>query len=321
VRNEILELLRSNDHISGEVIASRLNISRAAVWKHIKALRAKGYLIDSSPGYGYTLIKSTEKIVPEEITSGLNTSVIGKKVLCYDEVTSTQDIADKLARSGTAEGTIIIAKSQSMGRGRKRRTWISGSNGIYLSIILRPQLKPGYVVQIPMVIGVALVKAINNVTGLNARIKWPNDIIVNSKKVAGILTEMSSEMDRVNYVITGIGINLNTDTSGFPDEIRATATSLKEEAGHILSGLQLIRAFLEELDKAYETYIKEGFPSVSAEWKNLNNTIGSNVRVYDGEIEILGRALDIDDEGFLIIVSESGSKIRILSGDVSLRHR
>jgi len=321
VRYEILKLLRSNDHISGEVIASRLNISRAAVWKHIKVLRAKGYLIDSSPGYGYTLVKSTEKIVPEEITSGLNTSVIGKTVVYYDEVTSTQDIADKLARSGAGEGTIVIAKSQSMGRGRKRRPWASGSNGIYLSIILRPQLKPGYVVQIPMVVGVALVTAINTITSLNARIKWPNDIIVNGKKVAGILTEMSSEMDRVNYVITGIGINLNTDISEFPDEIKATATSLKEESGHMLSGLQLIRSFLEELDKVYEIFIKEGFSPIAVEWKRLNNTIGANVRVFDGEIEILGRALDIDDEGFLIIVSESGSKIRILSGDVSLRHR
>jgi BirA family transcriptional regulator, biotin operon repressor / biotin---[acetyl-CoA-carboxylase] ligase len=319
MRGEILALLRQADHVSGEQIASRLKISRAAVWKHVRALRQKGYKIDSAPGYGYTMISSTSDVVPEEITADLRTSLIGKSVLVYKEVTSTQDLADKLARSGAAEGTVVVAQKQMNGRGRKGRPWVSASDGIYISLILRPNLKPVYVVQVPMVIGIALSRAISKTTGLNTSIKWPNDILIQGKKVAGILTEMNSEMDKVNYIIPGIGINVNNRASGLPDEVRSIATTIRDEFGADISIVRLLRNFLEEMDEWYATFLKQGFPPIAEEWKRLNNTLGSRVKVYDGEIEIFGRAIDIDEEGFLLIQSDAGQTIRILSGDVSLR--
>jgi len=321
MRSEILALLKQSDHVSGEEIAARLKISRAAVWKHVKALRQKGYRIDSAPGYGYTMISSTTDVVPEEITADLKTSVIGKTVHCYKEVASTQDVADKLARSNASEGTVIIARSQVKGRGRKGRPWVSENDGIYISMILRPSLKPVHVVQVPMVVGVALSRAIARTTGLKPGIKWPNDILINGKKVAGILTEMNSELDKVRYIIPGIGINVNNRASGLPENVKQIATTLRDECGTEVSVIDLVRNFLEEFDHWYDIFIKQGFLPIAAEWKKLNNTIGSRVKVYDGEIEIFGRAMDIDEEGFLLIQSDAGQTIRILSGDVSLRNQ
>ena len=319
MRGEILALLRQSDHVSGEDIAARLKISRAAVWKHVKALREKGYRIDSAPGYGYTMISSTADVVPEEITAGLNTLVIGKSVLCYKEVTSTQDVADKLARGNSPEGTIVIARSQVKGRGRKGRPWVSENDGIYISIILRPALKPVHVVQVPMVVGVALSRAIAATTSLNPGIKWPNDILIRGKKVAGILTEMNSELDKVKYIIPGIGINVNNRASDLPEEVRPIATTLRDECGREVVVVHLVRSFLQEFDRWYDIFLKQGFQPIASEWKKLNNTLGSRVKVYDGEIEIYGRAVDIDEEGFLLLQSDAGQTIRILSGDVSLR--
>ncbi len=318
MRELILKTLQQERHISGEELGKRLNVSRTAVWKHINELRRRGYQIKSSPKSGYSFIEGTHLLLPEEILPGLNTQIVGKHIAHYDEVSSTQDIAAEMARGGAAEGTVVIAETQKRGRGRKGRNWISPpEGGIYLSLILRPNLKPSQVVQIPLIASVALVKAIRETVPLQPMIKWPNDIIVGKKKVGGILTEMSSEIDGVNYVVLGIGLNVNMPASLLDEETTGIATSLIDEYGEYTSRTKLVQSFLSEFEIIYTKFLASGFSSVRDEWKALNNTIGEWVKVSDGGKEIEGEALDIDNDGFLLVRKEGGDVSKIISGDVS----
>ncbi len=322
MRELILKTLQQERHISGEELGKRFNISRTAVWKHINELRNRGYKIDSSPKSGYSFIKSTHLLLPEEIGLGLNTQIMGKHIVHYDEVSSTQDIAAELARGGAAEGTLVIAEMQKGGRGRKGRSWVSlPEGGIYLSLILRPNLMPSQIVQIPLIAGVALTKAIRETVPLQPMIKWPNDIIIGKKKVGGILTEMSSEIDGVNYIVLGIGLNVNIPASLLAEQTAGIATSLIDEYGAYISRAKLVQCFLSEFEIIYTKFLASGFSSVRDEWKALNNTIGSWVKVSDGGEEIEGEALDIDNDGFLLVRKESGDVSRIISGDVSFTNR
>jgi len=322
MRELILKTLQQERHISGEELGKRLNVSRAAVWKHINELRNRGYKIDSSPKSGYSFIKSTHLLLPEEIGLGLNTQIMGKHIVHYAEVSSTQDIAAELARGGAAEGTLVIAEMQKGGRGRKGRSWVSlPEGGIYLSLILRPNLMPSQIVQIPLIAGVALTKAIRETVPLQPMIKWPNDIIIGKKKVGGILTEMSSEIDGVNYIVLGIGLNVNIPASLLAEQTAGIATSLIDEYGAYISRAKLVQCFLSEFEIIYTKFLASGFSSVRDEWKALNNTIGSWVKVSDGGEELEGEALDIDNDGFLLVRKESGDVSRIISGDVSFTNR
>ncbi len=316
----MLKSLQQEGHISGEILGSRLNISRTAVWKHVKELRKRGYQIESSPKSGYTFIKSTTLLLPEEIKLGLNTRNMGKQVVHFDEVSSTQDVAAELAIGGAAEGTLVIAEMQTKGRGRKGRSWTSlSSGGIYFSLILRPKLMPSEVIQIPLIAGVALTKAIGENTQVQPKIKWPNDLFIGTRKVGGILTEMSAEIDGVNYVVLGIGLNVNMSASLLDKYISNVATSLIDECSAYTSRAKLVQSFLYEFEQIYTKYLVSGFGSVRDEWKAFNNTIGSWVKISDGAKDIEGEAIDIDNEGFLLVRKENGDISRIISGDVSLR--
>ncbi len=322
MRELILKTLQQEKHISGEELGRRLNISRTAVWKHINELRSLGYQIESSTKTGYSFIKGTDLLLAGEIASGLDTQIMGKVVKHFDEVSSTQDIAAGLAREGAVEGTVVIAETQKNGRGRKGRYWLSlPAGGIYLSLILRPRLMPPQVVQIPLITAIAVARAIQNSVPLQARIKWPNDIMVANKKVGGILTELSAEIDSVNYVILGIGLNVNIPASLLPPRTTGAATSLMNECGLYTSRAQLVRSFLSEFERTYLQFLSGGFSSLRNEWKALNNTIGSQVKVNDGTHEFDGEAADIDDDGFLLVRRENGDLSRIISGDVSFRDR
>ena len=320
MRELILKSLQIEGHISGEELGKRLNISRTAVWKHINELRKRGYQIESSPKKGYSFMKSTSLLLPEEIALGLNTKIVGKHVMHYDEVTSTQDVAAEMARSGAKEGTLVITEKQKKGRGRKGRSWVSLEGGIYFSLILRPSLLPSKVAQIPLIAGIALTKAIRENVPLQPTIKWPNDILIGKKKVGGILTEMSSEIDGVNYVILGIGLNVNMPAPPVEQAV-FMPTSLIDESGAYISRVKLLQCFLYEFEIIYTKYLNFGFSSVRDEWKTLNNTIGSRVKIHDGEKEIEGEALDIDNDGFLLVRKEGGNISRIISGDVSFINR
>ena len=321
MRELILEALRREKHISGEEIGKRLKISRTAVWKHVNELRSMGYEIESSPKTGYTFVKNTNLLLCEEIELGLNTQIMGKHVVHYDTVSSTQDIAAEMARTGAFEGTVVIAETQEKGRGRKGRSWVSlPQGGIYLSLILRPNLLPSQVVQIPLIAGVALTQAIRETVPLQPMIKWPNDIIIGKKKVGGILTEMSSEIDGVNYVVLGIGLNVNMPATLFDENISDIATSLIDECGKYTSRVKLVQSFLREFELIYKKFLAYGFGSVRDEWKGLNNTIVSRVKITGTGKDIEGEAIDIDNDGFLLVRKENGDISRIISGDVSLRN-
>jgi BirA family transcriptional regulator, biotin operon repressor / biotin---[acetyl-CoA-carboxylase] ligase len=320
MRELILKNLQQEGHISGELLGKRLKISRTAVWKHINEIRKLGYEIQSSPKTGYTFKKSPDLLLPGEIKRGLNTQIMGKPVMHYNTVSSTQDIAAEMARRGAIEGTLVISETQEKGRGRKGRSWVSlPQGGIYLSLILRPNLMPSQVVQIPLIAGVALTKAIRETVSLQPMIKWPNDIVIGKKKVGGILTEMSSEIDGVNYVVLGIGLNVNMPTSLFDENISDIATSLIDECGKNTSRVKLVQNFLCEFELLYKKFLKDGFTSVRDEWKELNKTIGSRVMITGGITDIEGEAIDIDNDGFLLVRKKNGNINRIISGDVSLR--
>jgi BirA family transcriptional regulator, biotin operon repressor / biotin---[acetyl-CoA-carboxylase] ligase len=320
VREQILQALRKHRYVSGERLGKELKISRSAVWKHIRELRSKGYKIKSSPRLGYYLVSATDLIIPEEISCGLKTRFIGQQIIYRAEVSSTQQIAGKYAVDKAKEGTAVIAESQTEGKGRKGRTWLSpGSGGIYISIILRPDIKPVNAVQIPLVVGVALAEAIRKSTSLDARIKWPNDIYINNKKICGILAEISCELDTINHIIMGIGINANTKMSELPPEIQEVATSISAEYGKEINRAELIKKFFTELEKVYSDFIENGFNSARKKWKKLTNTLGARVKIMEGDNEIKGKALDIDEEGFLVFQSDSGEITHITGGDVSLR--
>jgi BirA family biotin operon repressor/biotin-[acetyl-CoA-carboxylase] ligase len=319
MRQLILKALKDKGQVSGEQLGKQLNISRTAVWKHIHELRKKGYQIESSPRSGYSFIGSSDLIVPEELTSDLDTKFMGKRIVYYEEVTSTQEMAEKLARNGAVEGTVAIAEQQTGGRGRKGRIWTSPpQGGIYMSFILRPNLRPAYVIQIPLIAGVALAKTIQKILPLHANIKWPNDIYIGNKKVAGILTEMNSELDKVNYIILGIGINVNTQLDSLQEEVRSKTTSLVAEYGQSVSRASIIRQFFIEFERIYHRFLISGFSTIRHQWKMLTNTLGYRVKVYDDTTEIFGTALDIDEEGFLLIKKDDGTIEKIISGDVSL---
>jgi BirA family biotin operon repressor/biotin-[acetyl-CoA-carboxylase] ligase len=322
MRDSILKALQKEGHVSGEQLGQRFNISRTAVWKHVNELRRIGYQIDSSPRTGYSFIKSPDLVIPEEIALGLNTSIMGRRILYREEVTSTQDEAGEVARKGAEEGVVVISERQTKGRGRKGRLWSSPPReGVYFSSILRPNLKPNQIVQIPLIAGVAVCKAIRRVTPLEPRIKWPNDITIGGKKVAGILAEMSCDMDRVDHIVLGIGVNVNTRCSLLPEPTRGIATSLAENCGEYVSRVRLVQSILAEFDALYSAFLVSGFDALREEWKALDSTVGSWVKVSDAEGEIKGKALDIDGEGFLLVRKENGNVRRVISGDVSLIDR
>jgi len=320
MRDHIIKELKDHDRVSGEQLARKLNISRTAVWKHVKELRRMGYVIESHPRYGYALLKSTDLLVPEEVNFKLNTRVIGSHILHLSEVASTQNIADKMASEGAAEGTCVIAEKQTSGRGRMGRNWASPfKDGVYISVILRPNLKPVHIIQIPLVAGVALVRAIRKTTDLSPGIKWPNDILIEGRKVAGILTEVNCDIDTVHYIVLGMGINVNTRQTALPEEVKDIATSLSQECGREVNRVGFLKQLLSELESVYDEFVTDGFQSIGKQWMQYNNTIGSLVTVNDGQSILEGKAVGIDDDGFLLVQTADGQTQRVISADVSLR--
>ena len=320
MKERVLKALKQYDQVSGEELAKALGVSRTAVWKYINELRGDGYQIGSSPGKGYYLMSAPDNLLPEEIKSGLSTKILGQRIEYFREVTSTQEVARSLAAQGANEGTTVIAEVQTKGRGRIERFWVSPPGGVYFSIILRPGIKPSEALRFPLIVGVAVTQAIEKLTNLSPRLKWPNDVIIAGRKTAGILTEISAEMDCINYIIVGMGINVNTDISLLPAEVRETATSLKEEYRKEVSRVKLVQGILEELDLLYEEFKSSGFDPIRLKWKSLSNTIGAWVRVSSGREIIEGEAINIDEDGALFLRKENGIQERIVAGDVSLRN-
>ena len=320
--SELLQALREGGHISGEELGKGLKVTRTAIWKRVNRLRGLGYEIASSPRRGYSLVSAPDLLLPEEIEPGLHTKIFGRQIIFYHELSSTQAAAKELARQGAEEGTVVIAETQSHGKGRKGREWSSApGQGIQISIILRPRLKPAQSIQIPLVAGVAVAQAIAEVTPIRPRIKWPNDLMVGRKKVGGILTEMNAEIDGIDYVVLGIGLNVNTPQALFPKEIREIATSLAGESGGSVSRVRLLQSFLEGFEGLYGEFTTSGFQGIREKWKAMSNTIGAWVELSDMDGgKMRGKILDMDADGALLLQKRDKSIERILAGDVTLRN-
>jgi len=315
MKQKILKHIRNSDsYISGEDLSRIFDISRAGIWKHIQELRREGYEIDAVPHLGYRLKNAPDKLLPDEIKFGLDTKIIGKNIYHYEIVNSIMDIAFNLAMDSSPEGTVVCAESQHRGRGRLGRGWFSPkSKGIYLSIVLRPTFEPSQTPKLTLLAAVAVAEAIRENTGINCQIKWPNDILVNEKKLGGILTELNAEMDRTKFVILGIGINVNTKKASLPPK----ATSLKEEKKETVSRVELTREILKQIDSFYSLFQKEGFSPIVKKWKHLSSTLGKRVKVTSQNKQVEGEALDIDKDGSLLIRKDSGFIEKIYAGDLA----
>lgn len=321
MRQEILRLLRkAGDHyLSGEEIAETLGVSRTAIWKHIKELRRAGYDIVSQAHSGYRLEKSPDLLTPAEIAPLLKTRVIGAKLLYKEETRSTNEDAKIAAAEGAPDGTVVLTEFQGTGHGRLSRGWFCPKGkGVLFSVLLRPQdILPQDAPKYTLLAAVAVVRACR-ARGLDVGIKWPNDVLADGKKLVGILTEMSAEMERIHYIIIGIGINVNIGREEFAPEIRETATSLSLLAGHSLDRRQLLADILQEMEALSMSVQAQGFTPVLDEWRRLSLTLGQEVRVIGVNETFTGRAVDIDADGALLVDTGTGRR-RVLAADVSLR--
>jgi len=311
-------LRASTAPLSGEELARRLGCSRAAVWKQIGALRRLGYRIEARRAHGYALAAAPDRLGPAELAPHL--AGRWRDIRWLAETDSTQRVARELGRAGAPEGTVVIAEAQTAGRGRLGRTWHSprGVN-LYCSIVLRPPLSPAAVPQVALVAGVAAAAALAETPGLAPRLKWPNDVLIEGRKVAGILTEMEAEVERVHHVILGIGVNLNAPRAAFPPELRERATSLFLATGRRVDRAAVTGRLLAALEARYGRFLEGGFEAVRAEWESYSCLTGTDVRVASAEGEMAGRVLGLDTDGALMLARPDGTSTRIVAGEVTVR--
>jgi len=316
MEEEILRILKESkgEYVSGEEFSKRLNVTRASIWKYMEELRHIGYEIEAQPHLGYRLIGIPDKLLAHEIMWDLKTKIIGRKVYSYENIDSTNDTAYELAEEGAKEGTVIVAEQQRKGKGRIGRKWTSPKGGIYISLILRPKLMPTEVSKLTLIAAVSVAQAIRGTTGLRCLIKWPNDILIGRNKLCGILTELKAEQDATSFIVLGIGVNVNTKASLLPKN----ATSICRELGREISKIDLTRLILEELENHYFVFRQGSFKAVIDEWKNLSAIFGRRVKVTAKTQTVEGQAIDIDEEGALIVRLDNGLHERILAGDVIL---
>ncbi|MFH1190504.1 MAG: biotin--[acetyl-CoA-carboxylase] ligase [Candidatus Omnitrophota bacterium] len=319
IDNNILDVLRGGGmYVSGEELCKVSGVSRAAIWKRIEKLREEGYDIEATPHLGYRLIGIPDLLIPSEIKWNLGTKRIGKEVISYRKVDSTNDAAYELAEHGIAEGAVVFAEEQARGKGRHGRTWQSPPGaGIYMSCVLRPEMAPNEIPKITLIAAVATARAIREFSGADAKIKWPNDIVINGRKVCGILTEMKAEQDRIDFIILGIGINVNAKAKELPKG----ATSLKEElrspgGADVISRVALAKKVLETIERYYNILKNKGSGSIIEEWRELSAMLGSRVRVVLHDRTFDAHAHDIDPDGALVVRLDSGIREKISSGDV-----
>jgi len=305
-----------DEYVSGEAISDKLGLSRAAVWKHVESLRGHGYRIDAVAARGYRLREIPDRLTALELLPLLGTHDLGQVLHCHEELPSTNDLAKQLAEEGAAHGEVVLAEKQTAGRGRRGRVWYSpGGRNLYFSAVLRPEeLPPHRAPEVTLVASVALCHAIRQ-AGVDAGIKWPNDILVGGRKVCGILTEMAADPDRVQWIVLGVGVNLNARPEDFPEEIRSQATSLSVERRQPVPRALFAAAALGLLEEWLDRFDREGFGGVRDEWRVLSETLGREVRVELDGREIVGRAEDIDDSGALL-VRTARTRERVVSGDV-----
>jgi len=319
---QILAALRAagTGAVSGAELAQQLHLSRAAVWARIHDLRALGYDIPASPHLGYRLLSTPDRLHADDLLSRLGqTRVVGRDIRVFQETTSTNDVVEKLARDGVKEGVVVFAEAQTKGRGRLGRRWLSPpGQGLWFSVLLRPNFEPQHATRLTVGAATAVVRALRSQTGLSPAVKWPNDILIGGKKLAGILTELSAELDRVRYVVLGIGVDVNLSQSDFPPALRRLATSLRLELGRPCDRAELAVAILRELDVDYARVCGGEFEAVAVEWEACCATLGREVLIAVGDRQVRGWAESLDASGALLLRTQHGHLERIIGGDVTL---
>lgn len=321
MREDILNLLKNtDDFISGQKISDKLNVSRTAIWKYINGLKEEGYKIESVSRKGYKLISSPDVLTYEEIKDLLKTDYIGKKIFHYDTIDSTNTRAKELVSKGEGEGTIVISEEQTLGKGRLGRQWQSPKGkGIWMSIILKPDINPVDASKITQIGAASVWEAISKI-GLKPYIKWPNDIILNSKKVSGTLTEMSGELNQINYVVIGIGINVNAEAEDFSEEVKPIATSIKAVLGKKVSRKHLVADILNKFEVLYNDFLSSGSISKSIEiCRKGSKIIDKEVRLISRGTEVKVKVIDVTEDGELLVKDVNGNIKKIISGEISVR--
>lgn len=316
VKNQILKILymKKGEYVPDDYITSEFDISKSELNDEIELLKDEGYTIESSSS-GYRLTGAPNLLLPYEIKKNLQSQYMGEKIHFFKEVDSTNDLARKFADEGATEGTVVIAESQRSGKARRGKKWISPSGGVWMTIILRPDVPPTKAPQITLVTGVAVAETLIQEYNLDVGIKWPNDILIGDKKVCGILTEVKADLGTVEYVLVGIGIDLNVDMSRFPPELRGGATSLKEELNREIKGAELVQKFLQNFEFYYNEFKEGKFQNILKTWRKLSKTIGNYVEVHKKGRIVKGEAVGINKDGVLIIELDDGTLRKVISGE------
>lgn len=320
MKEEILRLLRSADgYISGQELCNRFGVSRTAVWKAINQLKEAGYEIEAQQNKGYRLMAAPDLMTEAEIKSLMHTEWVAKEVLYFDTIDSTNTKAQELAEKGYPSGTLVVADKQEAGKGRRGRSWVSPSGtGIFMTLMIKPDINPNNASMLTLVAALAVAKAITSVTGEEALIKWPNDIVINGKKVCGILTEMNAQFDYINHIVVGIGINVHNES--FPEEISQMASSLMIEAGgKRFHRAQIIADTMSYFEQYYDTFLKtQDLSALVREYDELLVNRNKSVRVLDPKEPFDGKAMGITPKGELIVDTWESRKL-VSSGEVSVR--
>jgi len=318
----VLRFLQTHntEYLSGQDLSDVLRISRVAVWKHIKKIQELGYTVESKQKLGYKLISNSDLLLPWEITSGLKTKVIGQQAYYFDSVDSTQNQALKMAEDPANNGTVIIAEKQTSGKGRLGRRWISPKGGIWFSLILYPEFDISITTLFPIASALALSKALEKTFKISPELKWPNDLTIKGKKIAGMLVDVSLESNKIEKLVLGVGINFDVDVKQIEKMLKETPnfygiTSLDGQKKNI-KAKQLVQTFFEELEKIYELLNKKEIKKIISEWTKRSSTIGENVELNTKNGKIKGKAIKIDNDGALVI-SENSKTHRVIAGDIA----
>lgn len=320
VAEKVLEILKKDRtrFYSAKELSTYYDISPYAVRRAMEELKNWGYDIQEKKSKGYRLKNIPDLLLPHEIKENLNTKILGKEIHSYQALKSTNELGYRLAQNQASEGTLVISEHQTKGKGRMGRGWFSPPGvGLWMSLILRPQIPPSKAPGISICAGLALAQAVKELTNLDARIKWPNDCVVNGKKIAGILLELSAELDKIDFVILGVGVNVKQYKKDFPRSLIRKATSLKMELGEEVPRLKLLKLFLQRFEKVYLQFKKNGLKNLRPEIKMVSSLLGKKIKVKWGKKILKGEAKDVNEDGSLIIRTDEGEKV-ISAGEVTL---
>lgn len=313
----LTELKNAQDYISGEALSSILNVSRAAIWKHIKNLKAKGYLIEGVSNKGYKLISSPDIIDKNEVLSLIKTSIIGKNIIHFNDIDSTNIKGKELAQNNIENGSLIISEKQTLGNGRFNRKWVSPNGGLWFSLVLRPNIPPTEAPKITQIAAASVYKTLNDLN-IQCTIKWPNDIHINDKKLCGILAEMKCDMDQVHYLILGIGINVNINENDFDESIKSTATSLKLQFNKQFNRNKILAEFLNHFEILYNKFLSDfDLSETISICRAHSNIFGKKARLITYNNEEIVTCVSLSDAGDLIVKDSLGNEKAVLTGEIS----